>query len=409
MKGDDQAEGPAGAAATAKTDPGRKQRVAVVAAGAGARGAFEAGALSVLVPWLAERGMRPTVFVGTSAGAINAALLAANAHHEPATAADALLEFWRGLGVRKVYRSPLVSAPGTLATYIGQLFGRSHVVSLLDTSPMLTFAEQIFEPLEPALRENIKSGRVQALALVATDRAQRTTVFTDNAPRVPVPRANPGRAIDYRATEVTFKHVLASSAIPVLFRPVEIDGAYYTDGGVRLNAPLAPAAALGATHVAVVATHPETYPDAPPPQPQSQPPDAVDSMVAVLGSVLADRMVEDLHTLDKLNRVADGERVRRIPRLFVGPSARDEIGELATKVYEDRHRGRRAATELDFRALHSLIGAREKGSGDLLSYVYFDPAFADDAIELGIRYARDKTGSGDPWQPPLARAGRGVG
>lgn len=403
MTGDDQAEGPAGAAA--RTDPGSKQRVAVVAAGAGARGAFEAGALSVLVPWLAEHGMRPTVFVGTSAGAINAALLAANAHLEPAAAASALLEFWRGLGVRKVYRSPLVSAPGTLATYIGQLIGHSHVVSLLDTSPMLTFAEQVFEPLEPDLRKNIKSGRVQALALVATDRAQRTMVFTDNAPHVPVPNGHPGRAIDYRATEVSFRHVLASSAIPVLFRPVEIDGAYYTDGGVRLNTPIAPAVALGATHVAVVATHPETYPDAPPPQPQSQPPDAVDSMVAVLGSVLADRMVEDLHTLDKLNRIADGKRVRRIPRLFVGPSARDEIGELATKVYEDRHSGRRAAAELDFRALHSLIGAREKGSGDLLSYVYFDPAFAEDAIQLGIRYARDKTQGADPWQPPLTGDG----
>ncbi len=40
--------------------------------------------------------------------------------------------------------------------------------------------------------------------------------------------------------------MLASSAIPVLFRPVEIDGAYYVDGGVRLNAPLAPAVALAA-------------------------------------------------------------------------------------------------------------------------------------------------------------------
>jgi NTE family protein len=406
MKGDDQAKGPARPAAVATTDLGSSRRVAIVAAGAGARGAFEAGALSVLVPWLAERGMRPTVFVGTSAGAINAALLAAGAHLEPTAAASALLEFWRGLSVRKVYRSPLISAPGTLATYLGQLIGRSHVVSLLDTSPMLTFAEQVFEPLEPALRENIRSGQVEALALVATDRAQRTTVFTDHAPHVAVPHANPGRAIDYRATEVTFKHVLASSAIPVLFRPVEIDGAYYTDGGVRLNTPIAPAAALGATHVAVVATHPETYPAAPPPQPQSRPPDAVDSMVAVLESVLADRMVEDLHTLDKLNRAADGKRVRLIPRLFVGPSARDEIGELAARAYENRHRGRRAAAELDFRALRSLIGAREKGSGDLLSYVYFDPAFAEDAIQLGIRRARAKIQGGDPWQPRLTRGGR---
>jgi NTE family protein len=383
-----------------------RRRVAVVAAGAGARGAFEAGALSVLVPWLAERGMRPTVFVGTSAGAINAALLAASAHRKPSDAASALLEFWRGLGVREVYRSPIVSGPSTLATYARQLVGRGHAVSLLDTSPMLKFAEQTFAPLQADLRKNIDRGRVEALALVATDRGQRTVVFADLAPGVALPKGNPGRAIDYRPTKATFRHVLASSAIPVLFRPVEIDGAYYTDGGVRLNAPLTPAVALGATHVAVVATHPESYPGAPPERPQSRPPDAVDSIVAVLGSLLADRMVEDLHTLDLLNHNADGGRVRQIPRLFVGPGARDEIGALAANAYEARHRGRRAAAELDFRVLHSLIGPREKGNGELLSYVFFDPAFAEDAIQLGIRYARNKTGGGSPWQPPVKPVGR---
>ena len=374
-------------------------RVAVVAAGAGARGAFEAGALSVLVPWLAERGMRPTVFVGMSAGAINAALLAATANLEAPESAGKLLEFWRGLEVRKIYRSPVISGPGTVVTYLGQVLGRSHVMSLLDTSPLLGFAKQAFEPLAADLRTNIDSGLVEALALVATDASERTRVFVDLAPKTPRPNANPGRAIDYETTDVNYLHVLASSAIPVLFRPIEVEGTYYTDGGVRLNTPLAPAVALDATHIAVVATHPETY--APPPSARqpSRPPDVLDSMVAVLGSVLADRMVEDLHTLDKLNRNVNGGPARLIPRLFVGPDTRHEVGELAAKAYEARHRGRRVVRELDFRALHSLIGARERGNGELLSYVFFDEAFIDDAIRLGIRYARNKTGGASPWQP----------
>jgi NTE family protein len=48
--------------------------VGLVVAGGGARGAYEAGVLSVLLPELARQGRRPTVFVGTSAGAINATL-----------------------------------------------------------------------------------------------------------------------------------------------------------------------------------------------------------------------------------------------------------------------------------------------------------------------------------------------
>ena len=379
-------------------------RVAVVAAGAGARGAFEAGALSVLVPWLAKQGLRPTVFVGTSAGSINASLLAGTAELAPEDAVEKLLAFWRSLTVRSVYRSPVLSAPRTVATYLGQIFGHSHVVSLLDTTPLLGFAERTLAPYVGPLRSNVESGRVHALAVAATDASERTTVFAELARGVRLPDTNRGRAIDYRATEVTFKHVLASSAIPLLFRPVEIDGAYYVDGGVRLNAPLAPAVALGATHVVAVATHPETYPAAPAAQPQQRPPDVVDSTVSMLGSLLADRMIEDMHTLDKLNANVNGGPARLIPRLFVGPKTRHEIGELAAKVYGERWQGRRVVSELDFRLLHALVGAREKGNGDLLSYVFFDKTFHEAAIQLGIRYAHKKIGGTAPWQPSAAVA-----
>jgi NTE family protein len=47
-------------------------RFAVVLAGGGARGAYEAGVLSVLLLALEAEGMRPDVIVGTSAGAMNA-------------------------------------------------------------------------------------------------------------------------------------------------------------------------------------------------------------------------------------------------------------------------------------------------------------------------------------------------
>src|SRR5665213_4281494 len=54
--------------------------VALVLAGGGARGAYEAGALSVLLPLLEKRGERPRILIGTSVGALNVSFLAANAH-----------------------------------------------------------------------------------------------------------------------------------------------------------------------------------------------------------------------------------------------------------------------------------------------------------------------------------------
>jgi NTE family protein len=381
-------------------------RVAVVAAGAGARGAFEAGALSVLLTWLDAQGLRPTVFVGTSAGAINATLLAATSELPAAEAGEKLLGFWRSLTVRKVFRSPLRSGPSTVVTYIGQLVGRAHVVSLLDTSPLVGFAEQTFAGFDDSLRSNVANGTVDALAVVATDAHERTSVFADLAPGVTLPPANLARAIDYHPAAVSYRHVLASSAIPVLFRPIEIEGAYYTDGGVRLNVPLSPAIALGATHLVVVATHPDVYPPAPALAPQRRPPDVVDSVASVLGSLLADGMIEDLHTLDKLNTRANGSTVRLIPRLFVGPETRQELGRLAARLYLERHRGRRAIRELDFRLAHALLGRAEKGDGDLLSYILFDEAFLEQAIQLGIDYARKALAlrAQSPWLPAIQPA-----
>jgi NTE family protein len=392
--------------------------VAVVAAGAGARGAYEAGALSVLVPWLCDQGRRPTIFVGTSAGAINATLFAAVAHlPDPRRGADQVLDAWRLLTVRKVFRPAYRSLPlKTLPAYVGQLFGLRHVGSLLDTTPIRETAQALLEPHARALHKNIH-GRdpvIDALAVVATDDSDRTTVFLDHRAGLTIPPSDDVRGIGYVPTTVNYEHVMASSAIPVLFAPVRVGQQRYVDGGVRLNVPLKPAVDLGAKHLAVVATHPATYPgQAVAASVESRSRNVVDGMVTLVSAVLADRMVEDLRTLGRVNEMLQpsggGQEHREIDYVFVGPRSRHELGTRADVVYHQRKHEMSRLDEFDLRLLRFLIGRREDGAGDLLSYVFFDHAFINDAIGLGIEHATEITQRTSPWQlsedaPPTSRS-----
>jgi NTE family protein len=113
--------------------------VAVVLAGEGARGAYEIGALSALLPRLEARGERPRVIVGTSVGAINAAYLAATAGEPLERVLEQGQRLWSELGFDDVL-APLLS-PAELARALGAVgeFLRVpgvHLRSLLDPSPL---------------------------------------------------------------------------------------------------------------------------------------------------------------------------------------------------------------------------------------------------------------------------------
>ena len=107
-------------------------------AGAGARGGYEAGALSVLIPRLLASGYEPAIYVGTSAGAINATLFAAHAHCSPDEQARRVLDLWRSISVAEVYYSPVLGFPCVAAAFVGQLLRVPGVrcTHLLDTAPL---------------------------------------------------------------------------------------------------------------------------------------------------------------------------------------------------------------------------------------------------------------------------------
>ena len=197
-------------------------KVALVLSGGGARGAYEIGVLSVLLPELERRGEAPAIVVGTSVGAFNAAFYAANAHRPAAEAMADAARFWSEQRWRDVL-GPVTSPRGLLrlGRYAAQLLGlrRPRIHALLDPAPLEgTLARMV--SIEQ-LAQNVADGRVDAAAVTATSAlTSRTVVFHAGGPDVP---RDALRSIDYVAGPLRGDQVRASGAIPGLFPAVHVD------------------------------------------------------------------------------------------------------------------------------------------------------------------------------------------
>jgi NTE family protein len=299
--------------------------------------------------------------------------------------------------VADVFASPLLGSPALAARFTGQFLRVPGVqlTNLVSTAPLHRYATTAINWNQ--LHTNIDRQDL-TLAVVATSGTDnRTVVFVERSSGQ-VPPPDDSRPIDYAAATIGPDHVLASSAIPIVFPPVHVAdpstrSGWYLDGGIRLNAPLKPALALGADAVVVVATHPEndrstTICGAPPP-------DIDDVIVRLLDAALVDRMVEDLGCLATINTLANhadtitssGRPRSLIPYLAVAPAERSTLAALADEVFEHhRRRPRGLVPSLRAAELH-LLGRILAGDGprrgELYSYLYFDPEFIEASIELG--------------------------
>jgi len=373
---------------------------AVVLAGGGSRGAYEAGVLSILLPALEAQGMRPDIYVGTSAGAINAVGFASLSHLGAEACSAAVLDLWKEVHAERVFRPPVRAAAGKV---VGKLLRRPRgrrAGSLLDTAPLGPTLDALID--WDQLHANVRDDLVAAVGVVATSSSTRhSTVFLEAAPRVTCPPADHNRAIVYVPTPLDAHHVLASSAIPVIFPAVEIQrpasaAGWYFDGGVRMNTPMKPAMALDANRVLVVATSPKDPPLGEPHSPTSPAPGLADGGAQLLYAMLDDRMVEDLRTLAERNEhpVADDEV---IPWLFGGPGPDDAggIGRLVCEVLAGRRAGpgrrRGPVSRLIRRRLARLL-AGDSSRPELVSYLFFDEGFIEGAIELGRQDALKSLG-----------------
>ncbi len=369
------------------------QSIALVLAGGGARGAYEAGVLSVLLPALPQR-QRPNLIVGASVGAVNGAYLAATlpGGDDPALAAGRSM--WEQLEWTDVLATPSLRdferiVRGTL-TFTGLL--SLHVPALLDATPLKQTLERLI-PFE-RISEHVESGRLKAAAVVATSALTgRSVVFHSGG--TPDEVRDDKRGIDYVPATLNEQHVRASSAIPAAFPAVEVEGGpgagWYFDGGTRLNAPIKPALSLGAERVIVVGLN-SIAPAGQDRIAGPKRPDLFAGAAHVIDALLTDPLVEDIQTLTTINQLVGERRTRdhrKVPYIFIAPPERNTIGEIAREVFRRHYGGllhAHRSPQLAF--LGRLVDAgSDPLHGELMSYLFFAPEFARALIERGRKDA----------------------
>ena len=401
----------------------------LVLGGGGARGAYASGALSVLLRELKDQ---VRVIVGTSAGALISAYLAANWDRPVEEAIEDGLRFWRDLRFGDVF-APLMAPGGVarFARYVGEFLPVSslHAPSILHPEPLERTLSRLVD--FDRLGENIRAQRL-ALGVVATPaHSNRSIVFHQGG--IARHSDDPLRGIEYVATpELGAEHMLASSAIPALFPAVRVAeperaAGWYFDGGPRLNTPIKPALWLGAERVIVIALNSIAPSRTPPAEHQ---PDFYVGAAHLLHAALGDPLAQDIRTLANRNALIaaglaaeDGhpgagpaarqahqaqpggldEPVHPVPYIFIAPEDPSAIGEIARRVYR-KHYGRPRPWKAGARDLwllgKILDGGADAMHGELLSYVFFAGEFAEQLIQLGQTDAQrwiDQHPT-DPWQ-----------
>ncbi len=188
-------------AACSSSDVDRGAPMALVLSGGGAKGAYEAGVAVTFV----ERGLPIRLVAGSSAGALNAAMIASGR-------ADRLEALWRSVTREQVYslRLPLFFA-GFLPGWLTMLV-LNEAKALFDPAPLRELIQSSLD------FEEIRASPVRLL-VTATDLVRREKRVFDNA-------------------TVTVDALMAASAVPGLFPPVEVDGAMLVDGGLTGRAPV---------------------------------------------------------------------------------------------------------------------------------------------------------------------------
>lgn len=358
--------------------------LALMLSGGGARAAYQVGVLRLLARELPE--VVPGILTGVSAGGINAAYLAAR-QESFAEKIENLAEIWSNIRIDDVFRVDLRDLASRSLRWGGRLLSGGaptlpQARSLVDTAPLRRLLERLLDTTDGGIEgisRSLQAGWLRAIALTAssyTTGQSITWVQTRKDCGIQTWERPERKSV---ACGLRVDHVIASSALPFFFPAVDVDGAWYGDGGIRLTAPLSPAVHLGASRIIAVSTrYAGSREEADRPATLGYPPPA--QVAGVLyNAIFLDQLDGDAFQMQQINRLIArlpaGRRdgLRHIDLLMLRPSM--DLGRLANAYEPELPRA--------FRFLTRGLGTRETRSNDMLSLVMFQSDYVRRLVELG--------------------------
>ncbi|MGA9852205.1 MAG: patatin-like phospholipase family protein [Gammaproteobacteria bacterium] len=362
-----------------------RPKLGLVLPGGGARAAYQAGVLKAIAELLPPDAINPfPIISGTSAGAINATLIATHALHFR-RGAEELAAVWQHIHSDLVFRTDTFTIFKNLLYWLMALlhagFARRNVISLLDDTPLRRLLERHI--IFTRLQEGIDAGALDALAITCSGYV--------SARAVSFYKGKPGLKPWHRTrrlgqpVELRLDHIMASIALPVIFPAVRLAREYYGDGSLRQTAPLSPVVHLGADRILIIGVRNEQANKLPKVGEEVPYPSLGQIAGSLLDVVFMDSIYADLERLQRINttmkRLAaeTGEPLplKIIDTMVIVPSA--DIRDIARRHINEFPRS--------VRLLLRGLGGMHKSGSQLISYLLFESGFCSELIELGRKDA----------------------